>query len=194
MRVIGGDLRGRRLAGPTDDGGHARLRPTSDRMREAIFNILAHGNYPAFDGARVLDLFAGTGAMGIEALSRGAAGAVFVDDGREARALLRRNIDALNIADRARIVSGDALRFAGAGGGPFDMVFCDAPYAKGLTGPVIDALAAGAALADNAVIVVETAADEPLDPPPALDLASERRYGAGKIRILRVAENTRRDI
>ena len=194
MRVVGGELRGRRLAGPTDDGGRARLRPTSDRMREAIFNILAHGDYPDFDGAQVLDLFAGTGAMGIEALSRGAARAVFVDDGREARALLKQNIDTLGIASRARIVSGNALRFASTDSGPFDMIFCDAPYAKGLTRPVLDALATGNALAEDAAIVVETATDEPLDLPPGLALVTERRYGAGKIRILRVADTAVQDM
>lgn len=188
MRVVGGDLRGRRIDGPADDGGYARLRPTSDRMREAIFNIVAHGDYPDFDGARVLDLFAGTGAMGIEALSRGAERAVFVDNGREARALLMRNIETMKLRDRARIVTGDAAQFRGTGGLPFDMVFCDAPYDRGLTRPVLDALVQGDALAPDAVLVVETGAEEALELPPGLELVSERRYGAGKIRILRVAE------
>jgi len=188
MRVVGGALRGRRIDGPADDGGFARLRPTSDRMREAIFNIIAHGDYPDLDGARVLDLFAGTGAMGIEALSRGAMAAVFVDSGREARALLGRNIETMKLTDRARIVTGDAAGFRGAGGPPFDMVFCDAPYDRGLTRPALDAIVQGGILAPDAVLVVETGAEEALDLPPGLDLADERRYGAGKIRILRVAE------
>lgn len=192
MRVVGGALRGRRIAGPADDGGAARLRPTSDRMREAIFNILAHGDYPPLDGARVLDLFAGTGAMGIEALSRGARGAVFVDTGREARALLTRNIEAMDLGPRARIVTQDAATFVPVGD-PFDIVFCDAPYDRGLTRPVLDALAAGNALAGDAAIVVETGIDEALDPPPAFEQASERRYGKGKIRILRVADGAARD-
>ncbi len=193
MRIVGGDMRGRRLMGPTDDGGRARLRPTSDRMREAVFNILAHGDYPPFDGAQVLDLFAGTGAMGIEALSRGAERAVFVDDGREARALLKQNIDTLDLADRTRVIPGDALRFASTNSDPFDMIFCDAPYAKGLTHPVLNALAASTSLTRGTVIIVETATDELLDLPSGLALSMERRYGAGKIHLLRVAEGSRRD-
>ncbi len=192
MRIVGGALRGRRLAGPTDDGGAARLRPTSDRMREAIFNIIAHGDYPDLDGARVLDLFAGTGAMGIEALSRGAREAVFVDNGREARALLSRNIDALGLSDRTRIVPGDATRYRGAGAA-FDIVFCDAPYDRGLTHSALDSLIAGAMLAPDAALIVEIGADEPFASPPGLDSVTERRYGAGKIHLLRVAEQPSRD-
>ncbi len=193
MRVVGGDLRGRRLAGPADDGGRARLRPTSDRMREAIFNILAHGDYPDLDGARVLDLFAGTGAMGIEALSRGAREAVFVDNGREARMLLRRNIEAMGLEERARIVTGDATRFRAEPGRRFDLVFCDAPYARDLTGPVLDALAEADYLAVDAALVVETGGDEAFDPPPAFAKIAERRYGTGKISILRLADAALRD-
>ena len=191
MRVVGGEFRGRRLAGPSDDGGRARLRPTSDRMREAIFNILVHGDWPPVEGARVLDLFAGTGAMGIEALSRGAGKAVFVENGREALGLLRRNLDALGLTDRARILKGDARKLRPPG--PFDLVFCDAPYDRGLTVPVLALLVAGDSLAGDAVLVVETAADETLDLPPGLSLADERRYGAGRIRLLRVAEPASRD-
>ena len=194
MRVVGGALRGRRLAGPEDEGGRARLRPTPDRMREAVFNILAHGDHPDLDGARVLDLFAGTGAMGIEALSRGARGAVFVDSGREARALLNRNIDALGLRDRARIVTGDAARFRPGAGQRFDIVFLDAPYGRGLTRPALDALVSGNALSPDATLVAETAGSEPLDPPAGLALADDRRYGAGRIRILRLADAPGRDI
>jgi len=103
MRIVGGRLKGRPLAGPKGDGGAARLRPTSDRMRESIFNILAHGDYPDIEGARVLDLFAGTGALGLEALSRGAARALFVDDGTEARAIIRRNIEALGVIGQTKL-------------------------------------------------------------------------------------------
>jgi len=192
MRVVAGNLKGRRIAGPGEDGAEARLRPTSDRMREAIFNILAHGDYPALDGARVLDLFAGTGAMGIEAVSRGATSAVFVDNGREARGLLKRNIETMGIGDRARVVLTDATKFVPPGP-PFDFVFCDAPYDRDLTQPVLNALANGAALAPDAAIVVETGAEETFDLPPAFGMVSERRYGKGKIRILRVAESPARD-
>jgi len=188
MRIVGGDLRGRRLVGPTDEGGHARLRPTTDRMREAIFNIIAHGDYPDLEGARVLDLFAGTGAMGIEALSRGAKRAVFVDNGREARTLLRRNIDALNVTDRARIVTGEAAKFRAAAGERFDFVFCDAPYDRNLTRPALDALIASGALAQDAALVVETGLEEAFEAPPALTQTADRRYGTGKIRILRLVD------
>lgn len=194
MRVVGGALRGRKLAGPQDDGGMARLRPTSDRMREAIFNILMHGDYPALDGARVLDIFAGTGAMGIEALSRGAREAVFVDSGREARALLQENTKTLGLTDRVRIMATDTARLAANSGASYDIVFCDAPYGKGMTAPVLAILSEGGWLSPDAVIVVETAADEALDLPPALRLANERRYGKGKIRLIRVADDGPGDI
>lgn len=184
MRIVGGELRGRRLAGPVDDGGRARLRPTSDRMREAIFNILAHGSYPPLEGARVLDLFAGTGALGIEALSRGAARAVFVDQGREARELLKRNIEGLGLSDRARVIGGDATRYRPGPQERFDIIFCDAPYNRALTRPALDSLLAAEAIAPDAAFVVETGAEEAFDPPSALICAAERRYGAGKIHIL----------
>jgi len=163
-------------------------------MREAIFNILAHGDYPPLDGARVLDLFAGTGAMGIEALSRGAASAVFVDSGREARALLSRNIDTLSLGARARLMTGDATRFQGGNGIPFDFIFCDAPYGLDLTRPTLEGIVANNHLERDGVIVVEIAADEMLDPPPALDLVLERRYGAGKIILLRLANGPHSNI
>ncbi len=171
----------------------ARLRPTSDRMREAIFNILAHGDYPALDDARVLDIFAGTGAMGIEALSRGAREATFIDNGREARDLLRQNTNSLGLKDRVRIMAVDIMRLTANTGAPFDIIFCDAPYGKGMTAPVLTMLAEGEWLTPDAVLVVETAADESLDLPPALHLANERRYGKGKIWLIRVADDATGD-
>src|SRR5438094_769920 len=134
LRIVGGVHRGRRLVAPPGDA----VRPTSDRAREALFNILSHGNFAAaglpFAGRPVLDAFAGTGALGLEALSRGASAAVFIENGRDALANLRRNIAALGEEDRAHIVAADATRPARAA-----MVcataFLDPPYRRGLAGP-----------------------------------------------------------
>jgi 16S rRNA (guanine966-N2)-methyltransferase len=122
-------------------------------------------------------------------LSRGAQEAVFIDNGREARDLLRRNIDTLGLADRTRIMAIDITRLTANTGAPYDVVFCDAPYGKGMTDPVLDALARGHWLPPDAVLVVETAAEEALNPPPALRLINERRYGKGKIGLLKVADH-----
>src|SRR5579872_7278686 len=125
MRVVGGSLRGRALAGPNS----AAIRPTADRLRESLFNILAHGYGDPVAGARVLDLFAGTGALGIEALSRGASFALFVDDGIEARALLRRNSETLGLGGISRIFRRDATKLGPAHPlEPFSVVFLDPPY------------------------------------------------------------------
>lgn len=186
MRIVGGTMKGRRLAGPDGDGGAARLRPTSDRMRESIFNILAHGGYTPLKDARVLDLFAGTGAMGLEALSRGAAEAVFVDNGSEARGLLAENIHALGVKDRTTLLRMNAAKLGACMGAPFSLVFCDAPYAKELTEPTMAALVAGGWLSEQATLVIETAVDETLNAPEGLELEDERRYGAGRISLFGV--------
>ena len=129
MRVIGGNLRGRALAGPKSQA----IRPTADRLREALFNILIHGYDDPVTGARVLDLFAGTGALGIEALSRGAAFALFVDDGAEARALMRENVATLGLGGTSRIFRRDATKLGPAHPvEPFSLVFLDPPYGRGL--------------------------------------------------------------
>src|SRR5262249_16059095 len=130
VRIVGGQFRGRRLAAPTFEG----TRPTPDRVREAIFNILAHA-VPAFqlEGARVLDLFAGTGALGLEALSRGAAFCLFVDERAEARALMRRNIEAFGLAGITKVFRRDATELGPAGRkGGFTLAFLDPPYGQGL--------------------------------------------------------------
>ncbi len=194
MRIIGGDLRRRTLAGPANPRDRTLLRPTSDRMREAIFNILAHGDYPDFEGAQVLDLFAGTGAMGIEALSRGAEKAIFVDNGREAQVILKQNITTLGLTARAQVVATDVMRFAGSGAGPYAFIFCDAPYEREMTRPTLDALMANDMLAKDGVIVVETGIDEDLDLPSGLAMTGQRHYGSGRIRILRVADPADRDM
>jgi 16S rRNA (guanine966-N2)-methyltransferase len=158
MRVIAGRLGGRRLVAPR---GHA-TRPTSDRVREALFSALG-----PIAGARVLDLFAGTGALGIEALSRGAVEAVFVENARPALAALRDNLRALDLAALARVVALPVERAAGAvGAQPFDLVFADPPYAAvASVPPVLAELAAAGALAAGARLVVEHASR---DPAPAI--------------------------
>src|SRR6185369_3743200 len=129
MRIVGGRLRGRALAAPKSLG----IRPTADRLRESLFNILAHAYGDPVSGARVLDLFAGTGALGLEALSRGAAFALLVDDGAEARALIRQNVEALGTAGVSRIFRRDATKLGPAHPlEPFSLVFLDPPYGKGL--------------------------------------------------------------
>lgn len=184
MRITGGTFRGRALTEPADD----RVRPTSDKVRQAIFNILAHNDFgAALDGARVIDVFAGTGALGIEALSRGAAYALFVDDAAESRALVRRNIEALNLTGVTKIWRRDATdmgpRGAGAGG-PFDIAFLDAPYRKGLTARALASLRAGGWLAPNAVVLAETAADESLAAPDGFAALDSRSYGETQVHIL----------
>ena len=128
MRVVGGRLRGRALAGPKSQD----IRPTADRLRESLFNILAHGFDDPVTGARVLDLFAGTGAMGIEAISRGAEFVLFVDQGAEARALLRENVAALGLGGVSRIFRRDATKLGEAHPvPPFSLAFLDPPYGQG---------------------------------------------------------------
>src|SRR5580692_6589034 len=129
MRVVGGRLKGRNLASPAS----REIRPTADRLREALFNILVHAYDNPLAGARVLDLFAGTGALGIEALSRGAVFALFVDDGAEARALLRENVATLGLGGASRIFRRDATRLGPAHPvEPFSLAFLDPPYGRDL--------------------------------------------------------------
>lgn len=181
MRVVGGRFRGLGLAGPKGEG----IRPTSDRLREAVFNILAHAHGDAVEGARVLDLCAGTGAMGIEALSRGARSALFVDLSAEARALIRRNLEAAGIMGLARISKRDAAHLGPAGAqGGFTLVFLDPPYGKGITAKALAGLVRGGWLADRALVVVEEAAGEAVSP-PGYDSLDRRAYGDTEIHILR---------
>src|SRR5438046_8641752 len=146
MRIVGGRLRGRALATPKS---HA-IRPTADRLREALFNILVHAHGDPISGARVLDLFAGTGALGIEAVSRGAAFALFVDDGAEARALLRQNVEALGVAAVTRIFRRDATKLGPAHPvEPFSLVFLDPPYGRGLAVKALVSAREGGWLTDD---------------------------------------------
>src|SRR5215469_12191902 len=162
MRVTGGKLGGRRLVAPDD----ARVRPTSDRTRQAIFNILEHRDFGVeftLQGAAVADLFAGTGALGIEALSRGARFCLLVDDSAESRALQRENVEALGLTGITKIWRRDATDLGplGAGaGGPFNLVFLDPPYRKNLIAPALQSLRDGGWLSPNALLVIETAKGE----------------------------------
>ena len=156
MRIVGGQHRGRALVAPrTRD-----VRPTSDRLRESLFNILVHAHGDPVTGARVLDLFAGTGALGLEAMSRGAAFALFVDEGAEARALIRENVATLGLGGVTRIFRRDAVKLGAVHPNePFSLVFLDPPYGRGLAEQALVSARAGGWLSANALIVVEEAAD-----------------------------------
>ena len=178
MRIVGGRLKGRALHAPAS----RTIRPTSERLRESIFDILVHRHAGAVEGARVVDLFAGSGALGVEALSRGAAFALFVDNGSEARALLRANVEAFALGGVTRIWRADATRLGKAPAGPpFTLAFLDPPYGQGLAGPALTALAAGGWLAPNGLVVVEEAAKAEIVAPAELILADERTYGDTRI-------------
>lgn len=186
MRVIGGRFRGTRLSAPGSSAGHSQLRPTSDRVREAVFNLLAHGDYttpPLPDGRRVLDLFAGTGALGLEALSRGAAFAVFVEDHPASRALIRENIERLRLTGQTKLWRRDATRLGPCRGAPYDLIFADPPYGKGLAAASLASAREGGWIAPGAVVVIETALDEPTPAPPGLATADDRQYGDTRVLI-----------
>jgi len=184
MRVIGGRHRGRPLVAPPGDA----VRPTSDRAREALFNILSHGDFAAaglpFAGGNVVDAFAGTGALGIEALSRGAARAAFIETDRAALAALRNNIAALDEEDSAQIIAGDATRPPRAPAA-CAVAFLDPPYRSGLAGAALSALSAAGWLTRRALAIVETAAGEPFSAPEGFTVIDERVYGAAKLVFLR---------
>lgn len=182
MRIVGGRFRGRTLAGPRSDG----IRPTSDRLRESLFNVLAHAHDDVCDGARVLDLFAGTGALGLEALSRGAVFAAFVDQGAEARGLVRANVDALGLAGVTSVLKRDATRLGPVSPfEPFSLVFCDPPYRRGLGEQALASALAGGWLAPGALVVLEEAADAVIELPGGLQAVEERGAGDSRLVIAR---------
>jgi len=182
MRVVGGRLRGRNLAAPKGDA----IRPTSDRLRESLFNVLAHAYGDPVTGARVLDLFAGTGALGIEAISRGAAFTLFIDDGAEARALIRQNVDALGLGAVTRVFRRDATRLGAAHPvEPFSLAFLDPPYRKGLAAPALAAMRDGGWLTPDALVVVEEAADAGFAAPDGYAEIERRTYDDTVIGFLR---------
>jgi 16S rRNA (guanine966-N2)-methyltransferase len=181
VRIVGGRLRGRLLQAPASRA----IRPTSERLRESIFDILIHRHVGVVEGARVVDLFAGSGALGIEALSRGAKFALFVDNGPEARALLRANVDAFALGGVTRIWRADATLLGKAPAGPpFTLAFLDPPYDKGLAGPALAGLVEGGWLASGAVVVVEESAEAEIGAPTALRIVDERVYGETKVVFL----------
>jgi 16S rRNA (guanine966-N2)-methyltransferase len=181
MRVVGGTLRSRPIAGPKTGA----IRPTADRLREALFNILIHGHGDPVSGARVLDLFAGTGALGIEALSRGAAYALFVDDGAEARALLRENTQTLGLAGVTRIFRRDATTLGPAHPvEPFTLAFLDPPYGKGLAEQALASARDGGWLVPGATVVVEEAVDASFTAPAGFKELERRAYDDTEFVIL----------
>jgi 16S rRNA (guanine966-N2)-methyltransferase len=184
MRVVGGKLRSRPIAGPKSDA----VRPTSDRLREALFNILTHSYGDPVAGARVLDLFAGTGALGIEAISRGADYALFVDEGVEARALLRDNVESLGLGGVTRIFRRDASRLGPAHPlDPFSLVFLDPPYGKGLAEKSLISARDGGWLMPQALLVVEEAADAAFKPPDGFAELERRRYDDTEFTFIRLS-------
>lgn len=179
MRVVGGRFRGRAIAAPKHEG----LRPTSDRVREAVFNILAHG-IPDFalEGARVIDLFAGTGALGVEALSRGAAYCLFIEEAAEARALIRTNVEALGLTGETKIFRRDATDPGTAGNiPPFALAFADPPYGKSLGEKALASLAAGGWLQPGAVVVLEERTSADVTLPAPFTRLDERSWGDTKV-------------
>jgi 16S rRNA (guanine966-N2)-methyltransferase len=184
MRIAGGALGGRTLHAPDD----ARVRPTSDKARQAIFNILAHGAAALdLEGAAVIDLFAGTGALGLEAVSRGAAFCLFVDDSAESRALIRRNVEEFGLTGASKIWRRDATSLgplAAGSGGPFALAFLDPPYRKGLIAPALASLRDGGWLAPGAIAVTEAAADDETTSPDGFTTLDSRLYGETRVSFL----------
>src|SRR5579872_2404751 len=173
MRIVGGRLKGRNLASPTSRD----IRPTADRLRESLFNILIHAYDDPIAGARVLDLFAGTGALGIEAISRGAAFALFVDNGAEARALMRNNVEALGLGGVTKVYRRDATNLGPAHPvEPFSLVFLDPPYGKGLADQALASLRDGGWLTPGALLVVEEAKAAAFKGPEGFSELERRAY------------------
>ena len=188
LRIIAGKHRGRKLA-PLEGRG---VRPTSARAREAIFNILAHAPFtarPAYEDAVVLDAFAGSGALGLEALSRGARFVTFMERDRAARAVLTANIAALGAERQTAVLTGDVLRPPRANA-PASLAFLDPPYAEDWTVPALAALAAGGWFLPDALVVAELPTRRDIAPPPGFACLDERRYGAAKIFFLRYSAAT----
>ena len=182
MRVVGGRLRGRNLAAPSSRD----IRPTADRLRESVFNILVHAYDNPIEGARVLDLFAGTGALGIEAVSRGAAFTLFVDNGAEARALLRNNVEALGLGGVTKVYRRDATNLGPAHPmEPFSLAFLDPPYGKGLAEKALASLRDGGWLTAGALLVVEEAKAAAFAAPAGFEELERRVYDDTEFVFLR---------
>lgn len=185
MRIVAGKFRGARIEAPK---GRA-TRPTSDKVRQALFNVLEHGEPELdFEGARVLDLFAGSGALGLEALSRGARFCLFVEESAAARAAIRRNVEALGLTGAIKIWRRDATKLGPAGTlQPFDLIFCDPPYGKGLGERAIAAAVEGGWIKPGAIAVIEEHAEHVFAWPAPFQEIDRRRYGDTAIAIARAA-------
>src|SRR3990170_2378473 len=185
MRIVAGKFRGAHIEAPKG----LVTRPTSDRVRQALFNVLEHGAPQVeFEGARVLDLFAGSGALGLEALSRGARFAVFIEESTAARAAIRRNVEALGLTGVTKIWRRDATKLGDAGTlSAFNLVFCDPPYGKGLGERALAAAVAGGWVAEGAIVVLEERAGVAITWPAPFELIDTRRYGDTEIAIARAA-------
>jgi 16S rRNA (guanine966-N2)-methyltransferase len=183
MRIVAGKFKGARIEAPKG----LATRPTSDRVREALFNVLAHGMPQVdFENARVLDLFAGSGALGLEACSRGARFCLFVEESAEARGAIRRNVEALHLTGVTKIWRRDATKLGEAGSlAPFDLIFLDPPYGMGLGAEALSAAVAGGWVADGAVTALEERADVEVALPPEFQELETRRYGDTKIVLAR---------
>jgi 16S rRNA (guanine966-N2)-methyltransferase len=184
MRVVAGKFRGRTIKSPNSDA----IRPTADRLRESLFNILVHAYGNPIVDARVLDLFAGTGALGIEAISRGARSVFFVDDSAEGRALLRENVEAFALGGISKIFRRDATNLGQVHPNePFTLVFCDPPYRKGLAELALTSARKGGWLAPGAIAVVEEATDAKFTAPEGFEELERRAYDDTEFVILRAA-------
>eukprot|EP01036_Dinobryon_divergens_P055781 gene55781-biopygen46096 len=184
MRIVGGQYRGKQLASPRSDA----IRPTSDRLRETLFNVLAHAYGDPVRDARVADLFAGTGALGLEALSRGARFVLFVDEGAEARGLIRSNIDGMGLGGRTRLFRRDATKLGAIGPTePFSLVFLDPPYAKGYDMAALKGLTQGW-LHGQSLVMLERGRGEPALAAAGYDVLDSRTYGAAEVIFLTLSE------
>ncbi|MEO1043083.1 MAG: 16S rRNA (guanine(966)-N(2))-methyltransferase RsmD [Pseudomonadota bacterium] len=185
MRIVGGAFSGRKIAAPA---GRA-TRPTTDRTRESLFNILTHRDGFSFDGARVIDLFAGSGALGFEAMSRGASFCLFVETDAAARGVIRDNVEALGLFGNTRIHRrpADSLGTKPAGVGPrFDLAFLDPPYGKGLLTPSLAILMSGEWLSPGALLVAEHQKDDRFELPDGMEHDDTRQFGDTEVSFLRV--------
>jgi 16S rRNA (guanine966-N2)-methyltransferase len=190
MRIVAGTFRGRALLAPAGEA----TRPTADRARQAIFNVLEHAPWsPGLADLRVLDLFAGSGALGLEALSRGARFSLFIDSDAPARAAIAANLERLGLVGAGRVEGRDASRLAARSAGdsdPFALAFLDPPYGANLATPTLAALRRGGWLAAGAIVVVESGAGDPPPTMPEFDLLADRTWGAARVRFLRVPESS----
>jgi 16S rRNA (guanine966-N2)-methyltransferase len=185
MRVVAGRFRGRALVAPPG----LSTRPTADRVRQALFDVLTHAPFaPDLNGARVMDLFAGSGALGIEAISRGATFSLFVETDELARGAIRTNLDALGLIGSGRVHRRDATDLGmrpASDGSPFDIAFLDPPYGKGLGEAALAGLLAGGWLAPGALAVLERGADDAPASIPGFELMAEREWGPAKVLFLK---------